>query len=125
MIYSLSLVTPSQIEKMWARFKSLDKNDKGYLERGDMLRIPELAINPLGDRIVHAFFTDTINKDTTGSTSDDHKLGFPEFVRVMAHFQPTNKDPTKNRMNSKHEKLKCKYLYYLFQVLIIQNLKIN
>ena len=42
---------------MWARFKNLDKNDKGYLERGDMLRIPELAINPLGDRIVHAFFT--------------------------------------------------------------------
>ena len=24
--------------------------------REDFLRIPELAINPLGDRIVHAFF---------------------------------------------------------------------
>ena len=114
-ICSLNLVTPSQIEKMWARFKNLDKNDKGYLERGDMLRIPELAINPLGDRIVHAFFTDTINKDATSGTSDDHKLGFPEFVRVMAHFQPTNKDATKNRMNSKHEKLKCKYPNYFFK----------
>ena len=115
LMYFLSLVTPSQIEKMWARFKNLDKNDKGYLERGDMLRIPELAINPLGDRIVHAFFTDTVNKDATSGTSDDHKLGFPEFVRVMAHFQPTNKDATKNRMNSKHEKLKCKYLNYFFK----------
>ena len=114
-MYYLSLVTSSQIEKMWARFKNLDKNDKGYLERGDMLRIPELAINPLGDRIVHAFFTDTVNKDATSGTSDDHKLGFPEFVRVMAHFQPTNKDATKNRMNSKHEKLKCKYLNCFFK----------
>jgi calcineurin B family protein 1 len=31
---------------------------KGYLTREDFLRIPELAINPLGDRIVHAFFND-------------------------------------------------------------------
>ena len=26
--------------------------------REDFLRIPELAINPLGDRIVHSFFTE-------------------------------------------------------------------
>ena len=37
---------------------SLDKQQKGYLTREDFLRIPELAINPLGDRIVHAFFRD-------------------------------------------------------------------
>ena len=34
----------------------MDKNEKGHLGREDFLRIPELAINPLGDRIVHAFF---------------------------------------------------------------------
>jgi calcineurin B family protein 1 len=39
------------------RFSSLDKQEKGYLTREDFLRIPELAINPLGDRIVHSFFT--------------------------------------------------------------------
>ena len=27
-----------------------------YFCQQDLLRIPELAINPLGDRIVHAFF---------------------------------------------------------------------
>ena len=41
---------------MYRRFSSLDKVGKGYLAREDFLRIPELAINPLGDRIVHAFF---------------------------------------------------------------------
>ena len=55
------------------RFTSLDKSNQGFLTREDFLRfivltrsgvltiidhfrIPELAINPLGDRIVHAFF---------------------------------------------------------------------
>ena len=41
------------------RFSSLDKQDKGFLSREDFLRIPELAINPLGDRIVHAFFQES------------------------------------------------------------------
>ena len=39
------------------RFLRLDKNGKGHLGREDFLMIPELAINPLGDRIVHAFCT--------------------------------------------------------------------
>lgn len=49
-------VLPSQIERLYSRFTSLDKGDNGCLSREDFLRIPELAINPLGDRIVHAFF---------------------------------------------------------------------
>ena len=32
--------------------------DVNCFSREDFLRIPELAINPLGDRIVHAFFKD-------------------------------------------------------------------
>ena len=32
-----------------------------HLSREDFLRIPELAINPLGDRIVHAFFYESRN----------------------------------------------------------------
>jgi calcineurin B family protein 1 len=43
------------------RFSSLDKAGKGHLTREDFLRIPELAINPLGDRIVHAFFYESKN----------------------------------------------------------------
>ena len=44
----------------------------------DLLRIPELAINPLGDRIIHAFFFD----------NEDDKLEFKVFfVRMpVIHF---------------------------------------
>ena len=45
----------SQISPIF-RFSRLDKEGKGFLSREDFLRIPELAINPLGDRIVHGFF---------------------------------------------------------------------
>ena len=48
--------TLGQINRLHARFSKLDYGSKGYMEREDMLNIPELAINPLGDRIVHAFF---------------------------------------------------------------------
>ena len=39
-----------------SRFVKLDRDHKGFLTREDLLSIPELRINPLGDRIVHAFF---------------------------------------------------------------------
>jgi hypothetical protein len=48
------------------RFSSLDKQEKGYLTREDFLRIPELAINPLGDRIVHSFFTKSQVENNVG-----------------------------------------------------------
>ena len=55
--------TQQQIERLYTRFSSLDKQSHGYLTREDFLRIPELAINPLGDRIVHAFFYESKNTD--------------------------------------------------------------
>ena len=53
--------TLGQIGRLHSRFTKLDQESKGYLEREDMLSIPELAINPLGDRIVHAFFNESQN----------------------------------------------------------------
>lgn len=41
--------TPNQIERLYSRFTSLDKGDNGFLCREDFHRIPELAINPLGN----------------------------------------------------------------------------
>ena len=90
----------------------MDKQQKGYLTREDFLRIPELAINPLGDRIVHAFFRDgrassgsSIEK---GSAADRDVVNFCDFVRVLAHFRPIKKNVEKNKLNSRQEKLKCK-----------------
>eukprot|EP00096_Caligus_rogercresseyi_P009235 TRINITY_DN3100_c0_g1_i1.p1 TRINITY_DN3100_c0_g1~~TRINITY_DN3100_c0_g1_i1.p1 ORF type:complete len:195 (+),score=64.41 TRINITY_DN3100_c0_g1_i1:106-690(+) len=97
--------TSNQIERLWSRFTSLDKLQKGYLSREDFLRIPELAINPLGDRIVHAFF-----KESRDSEADI--VNFPDFVRVLAHFRPLKKNADKNKMNSRMEKLKFAFRMY-------------
>jgi len=96
--------TPSQIERLYCRFSSLDKENKGYLSREDFLRIPELAINPLGDRIVHAFFYESKN-------SEDDKVDFRDFVRVLAHFRPIKKEKT-SKLNSRMEKLHFAFRMY-------------
>lgn len=90
------IVTPSQIERLYSRFTSLDRSDCGTLSRDDFLRIPELAINPLCDRIVHAFFAD----------SNDDRVNFLQFMQVLAHFRPIKKNKT-NKLNNRDEKLKC------------------
>ena len=67
--------TRPQIERLYDRFKSLDKTNQGYLTREDFIRIPELAINPLGDRIVHAFFYESKNN---GEEKVDFKVNLAE-----------------------------------------------
>merc|ERR1711970_231903 len=96
--------TKQQIERLYARFSSLDKHSHGYLSREDFLRIPELAINPLGDRIVHAFFYESKN--------NDEKVDFKDFVRVVAHFRPVKKNPSKNKLNTRMEKLHFAFRMY-------------
>lgn len=91
-------VSQNQIERLYSRFTSLDRTDCGTLSREDFLRIPELAINPLCDRIVHAFFAD----------STDDRVNFRQFMQVLAHFRPIKKN-SPNKLNSREEKLKCKW----------------
>lgn len=90
------LVTPNQIERLYSRFTSLDRSDCGTLSREDFLRIPELAINPLCDRIVHSFIAD----------SNDDRVNFRQFMQVLARFR-TIKKGKENRLNSREEKLRC------------------
>ncbi|TRY73369.1 hypothetical protein TCAL_01567 [Tigriopus californicus] len=126
--------TANQIERLWSRFSSLDKQQKGHLTREDFLRIPELAINPLGDRIVHAFFRDSRQQQQNmgggvgspdperngssggnGSTADDMEqevVNFCDFVRVLAHFRPLKKNVEKNKLNGREEKLRFAFRMY-------------
>jgi len=97
--------TPQQIERLYSRFSSLDKAGKSHLTREDFLRIPELAINPLGDRIVHAFFYESKN-------GEEDKVDFKDFVRVLAHFRPIKKNQEKNKLNTRMEKLHFAFRMY-------------
>uniref|UniRef100_A0A673IYL6 Calcineurin B homologous protein 1-like n=1 Tax=Sinocyclocheilus rhinocerous TaxID=307959 RepID=A0A673IYL6_9TELE len=90
----------SQITRLYSRFHSLDKGENGALSREDFQRIPELAINPLGDRIINAFFPE-----------GEDQVNFRGFMRTLAHFRPVednekNKDPTSGEpLNSRTNKL--------------------
>jgi len=97
--------TPQQIERLYSRFSSLDKSGKSHLTREDFLRIPELAINPLGDRIVHAFFYESKN-------GEEDKVDFKDFVRVLAHFRPIKKNMESNKLNTRMEKLHFAFRMY-------------
>ena len=102
---ALSASQGSQLSEHSYRFSSLDKQDKGFLSREDFLRIPELAINPLGDRIVHAFFFES-------RSGDEDKVDFKDFVRVLAHFRPIKKNAEKNKLNTRMEKLHFAFRMY-------------
>merc|ERR1711936_719694 len=82
--------SPGQIDRLHTRFRKLDVGNNGYLQRQDLLRIPELAINPLGDRIIHAFFFD----------NEDDKLEFKDFVNVLSFFRPVSRKSWKNLKNT-------------------------
>ncbi|KAF1753864.1 hypothetical protein GCK72_020421 [Caenorhabditis remanei] len=89
-----------QITRLYSRFLSLDKKGQGYLSRDDFLNVPELGVNPLGDRIIDAFFTVA----ETNGDKKDQQLNFRQFVRILAHFQPTSR-VKKNSLNSRRDKL--------------------
>nr|XP_046165492.1 calcineurin B homologous protein 1-like isoform X2 [Oncorhynchus gorbuscha] len=97
----------SQITRLYSRFTSLDKGENGTLSREDFQRIPELAINPLGDRIINAFFPE-----------GEDQVNFRGFMRTLAHFRPIednekNKDPTASEpLNSRTNKLLFAFQLY-------------
>uniref|UniRef100_A0A2S2P1A7 Calcium-binding protein p22 n=1 Tax=Schizaphis graminum TaxID=13262 RepID=A0A2S2P1A7_SCHGA len=95
--------TANQIERLYSRFTSLDRGDLGTLSREDLLRIPELAINPLGERIVDLFHVDS------GNNCD--RINFLQFMRGLSKFRPIR--PNKpNKQNNRMEKVKFAFDMY-------------
>ncbi|XP_048378602.2 calcineurin B homologous protein 2 isoform X2 [Stegostoma tigrinum] len=99
-------VTKAHICRLYNRFEELDKSNKGSLSREDFQQIGELAVNPLGDRIINAFFPD--GKQT---------LDFRSFIRILACFRPTVKnkfaDPNAPEpINSRNNKLQFAFQLY-------------
>ncbi|XP_042593428.1 LOW QUALITY PROTEIN: calcineurin B homologous protein 1 [Cyprinus carpio] len=88
----------SQITRLYSRFHSLDKGENGALSREDFQRIPELAINPLGDRIINAFFPE-------GVRNIEDQVNFRGFMRTLAHFRPVEDNEKNNKAPTSGEPL--------------------
>merc|ERR1712226_199199 len=93
--------SPGQIDRLHTRFRKLDVERNGFLQRQDFLRIPELTINPLGDRIIHAFFH-----------GREDRLEFQDCVSVLSFFRPLSRTKAKNKTNSKENKLLFSFRMY-------------
>lgn len=77
----------------------MDKNDCGYLTREDFLCIPEVNINPLGERLI-----DVIMEDY----GENNKINFKQFIFLLSKFRQG-----KVKSNSRENKLR-----FLFDVRI-------
>ena len=51
---SLTLFTRAELQSLYHRFRTLDRASAGHLLDDDLLRVPEVAMNPLVDRVVQA-----------------------------------------------------------------------
>uniref|UniRef100_A0A8V0ZQR2 Calcineurin like EF-hand protein 1 n=1 Tax=Gallus gallus TaxID=9031 RepID=A0A8V0ZQR2_CHICK len=82
-------------------------NFYGLSSREDFQRIPELAINPLGDRIINAFFSE-----------GEDQVNFRGFMRTLAHFRPIeDNEKSKDQngpepLNSRSNKLHFAFRLY-------------
>ncbi|VDN53728.1 unnamed protein product [Dracunculus medinensis] len=95
--------TRRQILRLHTRFLSLDKQGRGYLDRDDFFNVHELELNPLGDRIIDAFFTE--------KNDIEKKLTFPEFCQVLAHFRPIIEGKN-SAVNNRESKLRFAFAMY-------------
>lgn len=100
-IYSLGF-TVKQVQRLYSRFKTLDKRDCGFLIREDLLCIPEVNINPLGERLI-----DVIMEDY----GENNKINFKQFIDLLAKFRQGKVKPSISECNSREKKLR-----FLFDV---------
>ena len=94
-----------EVVRLFERFCELDRGSKGFLDRTDFLAIPEISLNPVGDRIVHAFFKEG------NSNKENDRLDFKNFALVMSFFRPIPKDDRAGK-SKREEKLRFAFSIY-------------
>jgi len=116
--------TPQQVHRLYDRFQRLDKSETGYLTREDFLRIPELAINPLAERIIDMFLIDSQNPSLLSPENSEmevkpvEQINFPEFCKMLANFNgKTKHHKSDEEHDSSHvETSKDRKLRFLFRL---------
>lgn len=107
-----------QVARLYERFQRLDKKENGWLTKDDFLAIPELAINPLADRIIDMFLNqknENANKNNQNedshATSED-RVNFFDFCTMLSNFKTSfNRDKT-DQADSQRAKLKFLFKMY-------------
>jgi Ca2+-binding EF-hand superfamily protein len=91
---AMSGFTRDEIRKLYRRFRHLDHSGDGTLGEADLLRVPEVAMNPMVDRVVGYFGFGPYAEQLAGKSTT--RVNFTDFVRALSLF---------NARTSKEEKL--------------------
>jgi len=67
--------TEEELKRLHRRFKKLDRDGSGTLTTDEFLSVPELAGNPLLERVLAIF-----------DTNKDEEIEFKEFISALATF---------------------------------------
>jgi len=107
-----------QVQKLYQRFQALDRTQTARLTREDFMFIPELAINPLADRIVDMFVKQ--HREHSGDATSE-EVDFIAFCLTLNNFNikqtSKKKDSTDAECQvSDKEDSKEKKLKFLFQM---------
>lgn len=81
------LVTEDELRRLHRRFKKLDKDGSGTLTTDEFLSVPELANNPLLERVFAIF-----------DKNKDEEIEFKEFISALSTF---------SEKGNKEGKLRC------------------
>ncbi|XP_044058264.1 calcineurin B homologous protein 2 isoform X2 [Siniperca chuatsi] len=104
-IYIPELVSAAHILRLYERFECLDKDKRGQLRPQDFGAVRELAMNPIGDRIISAFFS-----------PGQETVDFASFVRILAHFRPTETNQTRDGAKQEPANSRTRKLKFAFQL---------
>lgn len=91
---TMSGFTRDEIRKLYRRYKTLDRAGNGHLGEDDLLRVPEVAMNPMVDRVL-GYFGFGLHANQLADT-EHTRINFADFVRALSLF---------NQAKLKEEKL--------------------
>lgn len=77
----------------------------------DLYRIPELVINPLGERIIQTFFLES------------DQINFRQFMKTLGLFRPYKKHYGPEAINTREKKLKCEsqIMYFFLHIFMFNS----
>ena len=106
--------SPAEVKRIYKRFTKLDFFKRGYVTVNDLMTIPDIDKNPLGERICKIF---TMEQGAAGGSAnfDKNMIDFKEFVRVLSVFNSQGgasaiKDPRAG------EEEKAKMLFRIYDI---------
>ncbi|KAH7731782.1 Protein PBO-1 [Aphelenchoides avenae] len=102
-------LSKNSIKMLYNRFTMLAKHKDNetnelFMTPQDFEDIPELVKNPLGTRLIEAFFADA-------EVGERKRVYFHDFVKVLSHFRPINKN-NPHPWNSREGKLRFAFTMY-------------